>query len=443
MAKIVLFIKQLIDFFTNKLWRLRIDKLNTRQGFLLKQLRIIILSVQRFKEDKCVNNATALTYYTLFSIVPVIALAFAIAKGFDFQKKLQSELLSRFEEQQEVLNQAFTYADKLLNTTKGGLIAGVGIILLLWSVMKLLGNIEDSFNDIWKIKRSRSFVRKITDYLSIMLIAPLLMLVSGGLTVIINNKLDNVVSQLHFLSPLTSLMQFISYLFLWGVFVFIYVVLPNTKVTFKAAAPAALIATILFKLSQWVYVTFQIYAVQYNAIYGSFAALPLFLIWMQYSWFIVLYGAELAFANQNVEHFELENEISNISDRYKRVIALMIANVVVKNFNEGKEPLNILQIAQRLDLPVRLARTIIAEFVETGVFNEVRSQNVESDIGYQPGISDNKLTVKYVIDKLDERGINRLPIDNTQELDNINRLMKDLDDVLNTTKGNMLVKDIV
>lgn len=443
MAKLISFIKQILDFFTNKLWRLRIDKLNSRQGYLLKQLRILILSVQRFKEDKCVNNATALTYYTLFSIVPVIALAFAIAKGFDFQRKLQNDLLSRFQEQKEILTQAFTYADKLLNTTKGGVIAGVGIILLLWSVMKLLGNIEDSFNDIWKIKRSRSFVRKITDYLSIMLIAPLLMLVSGGLTVIINNKLDNVVSQLHFLSPLTSLMQFISYLFLWGVFVFIYVVLPNTKVTFKAAAPAALIATILFKLLQWVYVTFQIYAVQYNAIYGSFAALPLFLIWMQYSWFIVLYGAELAFANQNVEHFELENEISNISDRYKRVIALMIANVVVKNFNEGKEPLNILQIAQRLDLPVRLARIIIGEFVETGVFNEVRSQNVESDIGYQPGISDNKLTVKYVIDKLDERGVNHLPIDNTQELDNINRLIKDLDDVLNTTKGNMLIKDIV
>lgn len=443
MAKLISFIKQILDFFTNQLWRLRIDKLNTRQGFLLKQLRIIILSVKRFNEDKCVNNATALTYYTLFSIVPVIALAFAIAKGFDFQKKLQNDLLSRFQEQQEILMQAFTYADKLLNTTKGGVIAGVGIILLLWSVMKLLGNIEDSFNDIWKIKRSRSIIRKITDYLSIMLITPLLMLLSGGLSVIINNKLDDVVAQLNFLSPLTNLMQFFSYALLWSVFLFIYIVLPNTKVTFRAAAPAALIAMILFKLLQWVYVTFQIYAVQYNAIYGSFAALPLFLIWMQYSWFIVLYGAELAFANQNVEHFELEDEISNISDRYKRVIALMIANVVVKNFNEGKEALNILQISQRLDLPVRLTRVIIVEFVETGVFNEVRSQNVESDICYQPGISDNKLTVKFIIDKLDERGVNHLPIDNTQELDNINRLMKDLDDVLNTTKGNMLIKDIV
>lgn len=443
MKKIISFIKLIVDFFTDKLWKLRIDKLNTRQGFLLKQLRILILSVQRFTEDKCVNKATALTYYTLFSIVPVIALAFAIAKGFDFQKKLQSDLLLKFHEQQEILTQAFTYADKLLNTTKGGIIAGVGIILLLWSVMKLLGNIEDSFNDIWKIKRSRSFVRKITDYLSIMLIAPLLMLISGGLSVIINNKLDEVISQLSFLSPLSFLMQIISYLFLWSVFLFIYIVLPNTKVTFKAAAPAALVATILFKLLQWAYVTFQVYTVQYNAIYGSFAALPLFLIWMQYSWFIVLYGAELAFANQNVEHFELENEISNISDRYKRVIALMIANVVVKNFNEGKEAMNVLQIAQRLDLPVRLARTIVMEFVETGVFNEVRSLNVENDICYQPGITDNKLTVKFIIDKLDERGVNYLPIDNTNELDNINRLMKDMDEVLNTTKGNMLVKDIV
>ena len=204
----------------------------------------------------------------------------------------------------------------------------------------------------------------------------------------------------------------------------------------------ALVAAVLFELLQWVYVASQVGVAQYNAIYGSFAALPLFLIWVQYSWYIMLFGSELAFANQNVDHYELENDITNISDRYKRVIALMIANYVVKNFDEGKPALTAMQIAKKLDLPVRLARSIINEFTEVGIFSEVRT-GTEKETGYQPGISDSKLTVKFIIDKLDEKGVNQLPIDDSKELETVNRLMKEMDQVLNTTKGNMLVKDLV
>lgn len=443
MASIVSVIKKISNFLTHELWGLRIDKLNSKQGFLLKQIRIFSLSLKGFNEDKCLIKSTALTYYTLFSIVPIIALAFAIANGFGFQESLKANLLEKFNEQQAILIQAFDYANKLLHTTKGGVIAGFGVILLLYSVMKLLGNIEDSFNEIWEIKKGRSIVRKITDYLSILLIAPIFMIVSEGLMVLINTSVGQVVSQSQVFSPVgIVIMKSLAYLLMWALFVFIYMVLPNTKVTFKAAATAGLITTILFKLLQWAYVSFQIYTVQYNAVYGSFAALPLFLIWLQYSWFVVLFGAELAFAYQNVDQYELDYEISNISDRYKRVIALMIANTVVKNFHEGKTALTAGQIAAKLDLPVKLARSIINEFIDTGVFSEVNMAH-EKEIGYQPGITDSKMTVKFVIDKLDERGINHLPIDNSVEMENINRLMKDLDDVLNTTKGNMLVKDIV
>ena len=218
--------------------------------------------------------------------------------------------------------------------------------------------------------------------------------------------------------------------------------LPNTKVTFKGAAMGSFVAALLFEFLQWAYVSSQIGVAQYNKIYGSFAALPLFLIWIQYSWFVVLFGAELTFAHQNVDHYELESDINNISDRYKRVIALLIANLVVKNFNEGKVALTSVEIATKLDLPLRLARVIINEFIETGVFNEVKMHQ-DKEIGYQPGISDSKLTVKFIIDKLDEKGVNQLPIDDSKELATVNRLMKDMDEVLNTTKGNMLVKDLV
>lgn len=443
MANAVTLFKRISHFLTHKLWRVRLDKVGKKQGFFIRQLRIFSLAINGFNEDKCLLKATALTYYTLFSIVPVIALAFAIAKGFGFQETLEQDLLLKFQDQKDILAQAFVYADKMLANTQGGLIAGVGVVLLLWSIIKLLSSIENSFNEIWEIKRDRTWTRKITDYLSIMLIGPIFIILSGGLTVWLKTGLDTVASNVEIISPITVVfLKLFAFALIWGMFIFLYMALPNTKVTFKGAAMGSLVAAILFELLQWAYVSSQIGVASYNKIYGSFAALPLFLIWIQYSWFVVLFGAELTFAHQNVDHYELETDISNISDRYKRVIALMIANLVVKNFNDGKTALTSVEIAQKLDLPLRLARVIINEFIETGVFNEVKMA-ADKEIGYQPGISDTKLTVKFIIDKLDEKGVNELPIDDSKELETVNRLMKEMDQVLNTNKGNMLVKDLV
>jgi membrane protein len=202
--------------------------------------------------------------------------------------------------------------------------------------------------------------------MSIMLLGPVFIIVSGGLTVWLKTGLDTVASNVEIMSPATAIfLKLFAFALMWGMFIFLYMALPNTKVTFKGAAMGSLVAALLFELLQWAYVSSQIGVAQYNKIYGSFAALPLFLIWVQYSWFVVLFGAELTFAHQNVDHYELENEINNISDRYKRVIALMIANLVVKNFHEGKPALTAIDIAHKLDLPVRLARVVINEFSDT------------------------------------------------------------------------------
>ena len=203
MSKLITLFKRVVYFLNYKLWRLRIDKLNKKQGFFLKRLRIISLAVKRFNEDKCLLKATALTYYTLFSIVPIIALAFAIAKGFGFQETLQQDLLIKFHNQKDLLTKSFVYADKMLANTQGGLIAGVGVILLLWAVMKLLSSIEESFNEIWEIKRERTWVRKITDYLTIMIIGPIFVILSGGLTVWLQTGLNNVASNVSIISPIT------------------------------------------------------------------------------------------------------------------------------------------------------------------------------------------------------------------------------------------------
>jgi len=440
------FIKKVIHFLNTKLWHVRLSKLNKKKSFLVRQLRVLALAIKGFNEDKCLTKASALTFYMLFSIVPILALFFAIAKGFGMQQKLEANLLEEFSQYRDILTQAFTYANKMLETTQGGIIAGVGVLLLLYAVLTLLSSIEDSFNEIWQIKKGRTFVRKVTDYLAIMIFAPIFIVASGGLSVFLKAQADGAVKGVEWLGHIDFvgifLFKILSIVLMGGLFTFIYIVLPNTKVKFKSAMLAGIVSAIAFDLLQWAYINFQVGVVRFNAIYGSFAALPLFLIWIQYSWYIVLFGSELAFAYQNVDHYELESEIQNISPRYRRVISLLVANLVVQNFIDGKKPLNAVEIAEKLDLPIRLARDIISDFTETGILNEVRTQD-EKDMAYQPGISEEKLTVKFILDKIDTMGVNELPMHSTKELEAVHRLMNDFDKVVSAHKGNVLVKDLL
>ena len=439
-------IRTIYSFLSDKIWKIRLDKLDGRRYVLIRQLRVLVLAVKGFNEDKCLLKATALTYYTLFSIVPVIALTFAIARGFGYDKDLQQELMMKFQDQRVVLTSVFQYADNMLASAKGGIIAGVGIVVLLFTVVRLLSNIEISFNEIWEVKRGRTWVRKFTDYLSIMLLSPIFVVLSGSLSVIIQTQFTEVV---HFLGLenfsgflLKLLINVISFALIFSMFTFIYMVLPNIKVSLKAAALAALISAVLFEVVQWAYLYFQISASQYNQIYGSFAALPLFLLWVQISWFIVLFGAELSFAYQNVEHYELENEIQNVSVRYKRILALLILNKVLKNFLQGGKPLTAEQLAHELDLPMRLARSIINDFVQVGILIQVKSESDERQTFYHPALSENQLTVKFVIEKMDSMGVNELPIHPTSEFTSISNIVASFDNTLEQSRSNILVKDI-
>lgn len=439
MGKLLQFIKKVIDFITTRIWKIRLNKISKRQGALIKQLRVISLAIKRFNNDNCLVSATALTFYTVFSIVPILALIFAIAQGFGYEKNLQAQILKSYSQYASILNNAFVYANQMLSTTKGGVIASFGIVLLLWSVMKLLISIENIFNVVWEVKRGRTWIRKITDYLTIMMVGPLLLIVSGGITVAIQTKIGDI-EVLGFAS--TILAHAIAYLLVVGAFSFLYIVMPNTKVTFKPAFNAAIVSTIFFELLGWAYIKFQIGANQMNAIYGGFAALPLFLIWLQYSWYIVLFGAELAYSYQYVDHYELEEDINNLSVRYKKVISLMIANLVAKRFYNGEPALTVLEISEKLDLPSRLTKNLVQEFEDTGVLAEVKAEDDKISV-YQPAVTESKFTVQFVIDSIEKKGVNSLPINDTAELLHINEFMLQMDKLLDTQAGHALVKDIV
>lgn len=437
MATLVKTLQSIWKFVTQDIWQIRLSKVDSKRGILIRQLRILSLAFKGFKDDKCLVKATALTFYTLLSIVPVLALIFAIAKGFGFEATLEVQILNAYPEYGEILSKSFVYANSMLSTARSGVIAGFGILLLLWSVLQLLVSVEDIFNEVWEVNQGRNWIRKITDYLTVMLISPFMLIIAGGLTVAIQTQIGGM-HMMGFIS--TFLVKLLAYSLVTAVFVFLYMVMPNTKIRFSSALVAAIVSTILFELVQWAYLEFQIGVSRMNAIYGGFAALPLFFIWLQYSWYVVLFGAEVAYAHQYADHYELQTEINSISQRYKKTIALMISHLVAINFYNGEKALTAKQIAEKLDLPFKLVAVLIRELVETGLFTETKSES--GFIAYQPGVTESKFTVRYIFNQLDRKGINELPINETPEYLTASQTMLAYEKYLDNDLGNTFVRNL-
>jgi membrane protein len=378
-------------------------------------------------------------------VVPVVAMAFGIAKGFGFEKRLEKQILENLQGQEEVAQQIIGFSQSFLENTKGGLIAGIGIVLLFWSVIKVLGNIERSFNEIWGIKKSRSMGRKFSDYLSIMLICPILLIMASSMTVLITSQVTYIVEKLSLYSSLSDLILFslkiLPYVVIWIAFTFIYIFIPNTKVSFKSALLGGIIAGTAFQVVQWIYVTFQVGAAKYGAIYGSFAALPLFLIWLQISWLILLLGAELSFAEQNVETYELEPDCLKISHSFKRLLSLGITHLCVKNFQDSQKPQTAEDISHHLEIPIRLVHQILYELTESRILSEVHVDN-GNVIAYQPSHDIENITIENTLKALDQRGIESMPMANSETFMKISRYLDDLRELTEKSPSNVALKNI-
>lgn len=438
-------LSRFVNFIRVDIWRIRLDELSFQKSIIIKPLRILILAVRGFEQDKCLLRASALTFYTVLSIPSVVAMLFGIAKGFGFEKRLQTELFENFPGQEEFLTTVISFSNSLLEQTRGGLIAGIGVGVLFWSVLKALGHIENALNKIWEIKESRSWGRKISDYLSVMLIAPLLILMSGSITVFITTQITEMTKRVTFLGMLSPFIYFsfnlIPYVLIWLVFAVIYVLMPNAKVNLKSGILAGIIAGTIYQVFQGVYIGSQIGVARYNAIYGSFAALPLFLIWVQISWWIVLFGAELSFAGQNVRTYEYEPDSRKISPAFKKLLTLQVSHTLIHNFKDGKAPLTDAQISERLHIPIRLLHQILYELCAAGLFIETRTSD-EKQFGYQPARDINGLTIGSILEGLDHSGVDNIPVANTAEFEVLSGSLKQFSEAMQNSPANQLLKDI-
>jgi len=389
--------------FETFLWHTRREDLRIPWP-LIRVLRTVHAAVQDFGLHKGSLHASALTFYTLLSLVPVVAMAFGVAKGFGVEKLLEKELLRNFAAQEEVIVQLIAFANNMLENTKGGLIAGIGVIVLFWSVIKVLGKIEDNFNHIWGVS-SRSLVRKLSDYLTIMIVGPMLLIMSGSATVFIASKVSALSSQVGLqdvFSPAVALgLALAPYILIWLLFTLIYMIMPNTKVRPESAILAAVLAGTTYQLVQVAYVRFQIGVTSYNAIYGSFAALPLFLVWLRLSWFIVLFGAEIAHAFPESDFSRPAAAGRQRSMAQTRALAMAICHEVTGRFANSDRPLDAEGLALTLNVSPQDVEELAGSLVSGGILARVCAESGGPDL-YQPARDTANITLETVITVVDQ-----------------------------------------
>ncbi len=364
-----------------------------------RMVHVLAVAIREFRNDRCDLRASALTLYTLLSIVPVMAMAFGIAKGFGFREFLEGRILDLFSGQEQILHPLLSFSNNLLEKTKGGLMAVIGVLLLIYSLIKLMGHIENAFNQIGCVARDRTLVRKFTDYIAISIAAGFLAVVSSSANIFITTYLESFLSLIHLPGDLERLVSLCIKVFAvfatWLLFVFFLVFIPNRKVDIRAAVVGGVVSGTLYQIVQMAYFTFQINVSSYNAIYGSFAALPLFLIWLQASWLIFLLGAEIAFSWENVQDPESADMTdAAISIRTEQLLILRIVHFCLARFVAGETPPSDKTIASEIHIPLKITRNLLSELLACRLLLEVCADGV----GYVPARETTSLTVLDVME---------------------------------------------
>jgi membrane protein len=441
-------ISKVIRFFTSDIFSIRLKDLGPVRAFPVRCLRILILAIQGFLKDDCAMRASALTYYTLLSMVPVVAMAFGIAKGFGLQELIQKQITQIAEGAnwpEDIVMKILSFSDSMLESAKGGIIAGVGFVLLCWTVINILGRVEDSFNYIWEIKKPRSLLRKFTDYIAIVVFAPILLIISSSAAVVVSSKIEIIVRSIELLGVVGPLIFFVlrllPYVSIWALLMLNYIIIPNTRVPMKSAVLAGILAGTIFQAVQFVYIKFQIGVAHYGAIYGSFAVLPLFVTWVQISWMIVLIGAEIAVAYENQETFGFRRDFDGLSIASRKLLVLRVFHLMVKRFAVGESAISAKQIAQTVEIPVRLVRQILDDLVIAGLVAET-TKTVDHRTTYQPARTIEDITIQTVLKTYEQAGTLKVKAVNGEGNDKIAQYVDEISTAISELPANVRLKDI-
>lgn len=428
-------IKEIIEFFTETIFHkeFRSSWLN----WLVRQYKLFFYTARGLQEHRTLVRCAALTFYTLISIVPILAVVFAIVKGFGIIEDLIANLYSLFPKNPEIIDYVVEFANKALENTKSGVVAAVGIITLFWAVIRVFGSIEDAFNNIWEVTSTRSIARKYSDYIAVVVAAPILWAAANGINTYAQSIFGGIdAAWVGWVSKLMSIVV------MWVMFAFLYYVIPNTKVRIGSAIMAGIVSGTAFILFQWGYLYLQVLMTSYNAIYGSFAALPLFLMWVQYSWMILLFGGELAFAYQNIDKFDEERESLHINYDSRRKVLLAAMLVVIRHFLEGKGAISLSEIKQALNLPTRIVNSVLRSLVEAELLLELPSEGKGFEDSFVPAKEVSTFTVYNILEAVEQSGNIDLDLNSSTELQAVSMELERIKSEARASEQNLRLVDI-
>ncbi len=365
--------------------------------YLVKFGQNCYLTAVLFFHKNCFLRATAMTLYTLLSIVPVIALAYGIAKGFGLEKILQSWLENQFAGQEEILSWTMKFSTAILGRAKGSVIAGVGVLFLFWSMYRLLWQIEQAFNAIWEIQKPRNLQQRLNDYIFMLVVCPFLLILSSSLTIFIVSNLSDLLTANANLKIMLPLLKMLPGCVIWILLYFMYVFLPNTKVNHLQGLLGGIVFGTAYSLWQWLYLNSQIALSGYNAVYGSFAALPIFILWLNISWVIVLLGAQFVFVCQNNTTEATSSLTTQINHTQKMIYALHIVALCAYRFHENKPAPTCREIAQQVALHPHQTLQLLHSLQKNRILTAC--EGVQTT--WQPSVPPEQLTTAFVVQQLE------------------------------------------
>ena len=423
------------------LWSVDTRSLPRWKAWPIAILRVVFAISRDVLAGNLTLHAMSLVYTTLLSFVPLLALSFSVLKGFGVHNQVEPMLLQLLEplgeKGQEITEHVIGFVDNI----KVGVLGAVGLALLFYTVVSLMQKIEAAFNDTWRISEVRPFARRFSDYLSVLLIGPVLVFSAVGITASLTSTA--VVERLTAIEPLGALLgmagRLTPYLLVAGAFTFVYIFIPNTKVRFRAALLGGIVAGALWMTAGWGFASFVANSARYTAIYSAFATLILFLIWLYLSWLILLIGGTIAFYNQHPEYLTVGRGPLWLSNRMREKMALLAVVMIAKSFYRGAPAWTLQRLAKRLNTPSQAVERVIMALEQGGLL----TKSADDPPYYLPARPFDTTAVKDVLDAVRELGeeglfgLERLP-----RLPAVERLVSEIQETLSETLHGRTIKDL-
>ncbi|MCE5311675.1 MAG: YihY/virulence factor BrkB family protein [Nitrospiraceae bacterium] len=437
MKKLILTI---IDFFNNGLWDTFNEAERTAKKCLRRTLQAAVKLVYEIQSGQLATRSQSLVYITILSFVPLIAVAFSLLKAFGFHNMVQPFLVNLLDPLGDKGEEIALTIVKYVNNIKVGVLGTAGLAALLYTAMSTVQKIESAFNYAWQVKEGRKFLKRVRDYLAVLLIGPVLMTTAVGMTTTLMNS--SVAGALKSIEPFGTLLllagKSIPYIMIIISFTLIYLLLPNTRVELKSALAGGIFAGIAWQSMGWLFSYFVMSSAQYKAIYSGFAIVLLFMIWLYFNWLILLLGSKIAFYRQYPELLNAKDE-RQLTMRQRDRLAIMILYVIGLHFTQNKNRWTLTSLAHRLKLPPEPVSEILHEFVRAGILIKL-----EDDQSYIPArdIDSIKLSEAVEIIRKDDSAFylpwKREPVDSP-----IKKFIVSIDETEGKTLEHLSLKDLL